>query len=57
MEGLHIKATEFVRDKDCLVCGPGVLIELDTTVTLQKVIVHSVYSLFHFLLYFELIIC
>ena len=30
--------TEFVRDKDCLVCGPGVLIELDTSVTLQKVI-------------------
>ncbi|XP_034932473.1 NEDD8-activating enzyme E1 catalytic subunit-like [Populus alba] len=38
MEGLHIKVTEFVRDKDCLVCGPGVLIELDTSVTLQKFI-------------------
>jgi ubiquitin-activating enzyme E1 C len=37
VEGLHIKVTEFVRDKDCLVCGPGVLIELDTSVTLQKV--------------------
>ncbi|KAM3707404.1 hypothetical protein ACB098_02G024400 [Castanea mollissima] len=37
-EGLHTKVTEFVRDKDCLVCGPGVLIELETTVTLQKFI-------------------
>ncbi|XP_040364353.1 uncharacterized protein LOC112172864 [Rosa chinensis] len=35
-EGLHPKVTEFVRDKDCVVCGPGVLIELDTSVTLQK---------------------
>ncbi|KAF5752297.1 NEDD8-activating enzyme E1 catalytic subunit [Tripterygium wilfordii] len=38
VEGLHIKVTEFVKDKDCLVCGPGVLIELDTSVTLQKFI-------------------
>lgn len=38
MGGLHVKVTEFVRDKDCLVCGPGVLIELDTSVTLEKVI-------------------
>lgn len=38
VEGLHIKVTEFVRDKDCLVCGPGVLIELDISVTLQKFI-------------------
>ncbi|OWM83059.1 hypothetical protein CDL15_Pgr011741 [Punica granatum] len=38
VEGLHIKATEFVRNKDCLVCGPGVLIELDTAVTLRKFI-------------------
>ncbi|GAB4843445.1 hypothetical protein Ancab_013407 [Ancistrocladus abbreviatus] len=38
VEGLHIKATEFVRDKDCLVCGPGVLIELDTSVTLKQFI-------------------
>lgn len=29
---------EFERDKDCLVCGPGVRIELDTSITLQKVI-------------------
>ncbi|KAK8491759.1 hypothetical protein V6N12_057800 [Hibiscus sabdariffa] len=36
VEGLHTKVTEFVKDKDCLVCGPGVLIELDTTVTLKK---------------------
>ncbi|KAH7573728.1 hypothetical protein JRO89_XS03G0199000 [Xanthoceras sorbifolium] len=36
--GLHIKVTEFVKDKDCLVCGPGVLIELDTSVTLEKFI-------------------
>lgn len=38
VEGVHIKVTEFVRDKDCLVCGPGVLIELDTSCTLQKFI-------------------
>ncbi|KAK4773192.1 hypothetical protein SAY87_028211 [Trapa incisa] len=38
VEGVHIEATEFMRDKDCLVCGPGVLIEIDTTVTLQKFI-------------------
>ncbi|XP_073267170.1 NEDD8-activating enzyme E1 catalytic subunit isoform X2 [Populus alba] len=38
VEGLHIKVTEFVKDKDCLVCGPGVLLELDTSVTLQKFI-------------------
>uniref|UniRef100_A0A1J3G3S7 NEDD8-activating enzyme E1 catalytic subunit n=1 Tax=Noccaea caerulescens TaxID=107243 RepID=A0A1J3G3S7_NOCCA len=37
-EGLHTKVTEFVRDKDCLVCGPGILIELDTSITLQKFI-------------------
>ncbi|GMY27505.1 NEDD8-activating enzyme E1 catalytic subunit isoform X1 [Fagus crenata] len=37
-EGLHTKVTEFVRDKDCLVCGPGVLVELETSVTLQKFI-------------------
>ncbi|XP_004289506.1 PREDICTED: NEDD8-activating enzyme E1 catalytic subunit-like [Fragaria vesca subsp. vesca] len=37
-EGLHTKVTEFVRDKDCLVCGSGVLIELDTSVTLQTFI-------------------
>lgn len=36
VEGLHTKVTEFVKDKDCLVCGPGVLIELDTAVTLKK---------------------
>lgn len=30
--------TEFVRDKDCLVCGPGVLIELEASVTLKKVL-------------------
>ncbi|XP_065863405.1 NEDD8-activating enzyme E1 catalytic subunit isoform X1 [Euphorbia lathyris] len=38
VEGLHIKVTELGKDKDCLVCGPGVLIELDTSVTLQKFI-------------------
>lgn len=38
VEGLHNKVTEFQRDKDCLVCGPGVLIELETSVTLQKFI-------------------
>jgi len=34
--GLHTSVSEFVKENDCLVCGPGVLIELDTTVTLQK---------------------
>ncbi|XAR57232.1 hypothetical protein NMG60_11025294 [Bertholletia excelsa] len=38
VEGLHTKVTEFVKDRDCLVCGPGVLIELDTSVTLRKFI-------------------
>ncbi|CAN6677077.1 unnamed protein product [Malus baccata var. baccata] len=37
-QGLHTKVTEFVRDKDCLVCGPGVLVQLDTSITLQKFI-------------------
>lgn len=37
-EGLHTKVTEFVKDKDCLVCGPGVLVELETLVTLEKFI-------------------
>ncbi|CAL5416081.1 unnamed protein product [Camellia sinensis] len=36
VEGLHTKVTEFVKDKDCLVCGPGILVELDTSVTLRK---------------------
>ncbi|GAU18353.1 hypothetical protein TSUD_202420 [Trifolium subterraneum] len=35
-EGLHTKVTEFERDKDCLVCGPGIRIELDPSITLQK---------------------
>ncbi|GAA0154041.1 hypothetical protein Leryth_022158 [Lithospermum erythrorhizon] len=38
VEGLHTKVTEFVKDKDCLVCGPGVLLELDTSITLKKFI-------------------
>ncbi|GAB2266552.1 NEDD8-activating enzyme E1 catalytic subunit, variant 2 [Dionaea muscipula] len=37
VEGLHIKATEFVKE-DCLVCGSGVLIDLDASVTLKKFI-------------------
>ncbi|XP_058753990.1 NEDD8-activating enzyme E1 catalytic subunit [Vicia villosa] len=35
-EGLHTKVTEFERDRDCLVCGPGIRIELDPSITLQK---------------------
>ncbi|KMZ70001.1 NEDD8-activating enzyme E1 catalytic subunit [Zostera marina] len=35
-EGLHTKVTEFVKDDDCLVCGPGTLIELDSSITLSK---------------------
>lgn len=38
MEGLHVKVTEFVKDNDCLVCGPGVLVELDPSVTLRQVL-------------------
>lgn len=38
VEGLHTKVTEFVKDRDCLICGPGVLIELETSVTLRKFI-------------------
>nr|GEU53573.1 NEDD8-activating enzyme E1 catalytic subunit [Tanacetum cinerariifolium] len=38
VEGLHTKVTEFVKDKECLVCGPGILIELDTSVTLKSFI-------------------
>lgn len=36
LDGTHIKVTDFVRDKDCLVCGPGTLIELDSSVTLSQ---------------------
>lgn len=36
--GVHTKVTEFVKEKDCLVCGPGILVELDKSVTLQKFI-------------------
>jgi len=36
LDGTHIKVTDFVRDKDCLVCGPGTLIELDSLVTLSQ---------------------
>ncbi|KAL2628216.1 hypothetical protein AAZX31_07G239500 [Glycine max] len=35
-EGLHTEVAEFERDKDCLVCGPGIRIELDPSITLQK---------------------
>ncbi|KAL9325510.1 hypothetical protein ACSQ67_006155 [Phaseolus vulgaris] len=35
-EGLHTEVAEFERDKDCVVCGPGIRIELDTSITLQK---------------------
>lgn len=38
VEGLHTRVTEFEKDKDCLVCGPGILIELDSSITLQKFI-------------------
>lgn len=44
-EGLHTKVTEFVKDKDCLVCGPGVLIQLDTSITLEKVIFNFLWLL------------
>ncbi|EPS63249.1 hypothetical protein M569_11534, partial [Genlisea aurea] len=38
VEGLHTKVTEFIRDPDCLVCGPGILIELERSITLKKFI-------------------
>ncbi|GFY85065.1 E1 C-terminal related 1 [Actinidia rufa] len=38
VEGLHTKVTEFVKDKDCLVCGPGVLMEVAASVTLGEFI-------------------
>lgn len=44
-EGLHTEVTEFVKDKDCLVCGPGVLIQLDTSITLEKVIFNFLWLL------------
>ncbi|CAA0403599.1 unnamed protein product [Arabidopsis thaliana] len=37
-EGLYTEVTKFERDTECLVCGPGILIELDTSVTLSKFI-------------------
>ncbi|XP_006644044.2 NEDD8-activating enzyme E1 catalytic subunit [Oryza brachyantha] len=36
--GTHINVSEFVRDKDCLVCGPGTLIKLDASTTLSEFI-------------------
>ncbi|XP_042399464.1 NEDD8-activating enzyme E1 catalytic subunit-like [Zingiber officinale] len=38
LDGTHIKVTDFVRDIDCLVCGPGTLLELDTSTTLSQFI-------------------
>ncbi|KAG0501114.1 hypothetical protein HPP92_001186 [Vanilla planifolia] len=37
-EGTHIKVTDFVREKDCLVCGSGTLIELEISTTLSQFI-------------------
>ncbi|XP_072984877.1 NEDD8-activating enzyme E1 catalytic subunit [Typha latifolia] len=36
--GTHIKVTDFVKDKDCLVCGPGTLLEIEPSVTLYQFI-------------------
>ena len=49
VDGLHTKVTEFEKDKDCLVCGPGILIELDTTISLKKVFVIAQLLSFPFL--------
>ncbi|RAL38453.1 unnamed protein product [Cuscuta campestris] len=38
VDGLNTSVTEFEKDKECLVCGPGVLIQLDPSVTLKKFI-------------------
>ncbi|XP_078149063.1 E1 C-terminal related 1 [Carex rostrata] len=37
-EGAHIKVTDFFRETDCLVCGPGTLIEIEPSVTLAEFI-------------------
>ncbi|XP_057830693.2 NEDD8-activating enzyme E1 catalytic subunit isoform X2 [Cryptomeria japonica] len=37
-EGVHTGVTEFTKNDDCLVCGPGVLMEIDSCTTLQKFI-------------------
>ncbi|KAG6518097.1 hypothetical protein ZIOFF_021499 [Zingiber officinale] len=39
LDGTHIKVTDFVRDTDCLFCGAGTLIELDTSTTLSQLLV------------------
>lgn len=36
-EGVHVKVTDFFREKDCLVCGPGTLIEIEPSITLAEV--------------------
>ena len=38
LEGTHIKVIEFVRDNDYLVCGPGSIVQLDTSSTLSDFI-------------------
>ncbi|KAF0897860.1 hypothetical protein E2562_001586 [Oryza meyeriana var. granulata] len=38
LDGTHINVSDFARVKDCLVCGPGTLIELDTLTTLSEFI-------------------
>ncbi|BAD81196.1 putative UBA3 [Oryza sativa Japonica Group] len=38
LDGTHINVSEFAREKDCLVCGPGTLIELGTSTTLSEFI-------------------
>lgn len=37
-KGTHTRVDEMSKDEDCLVCGPGVLMELDSCATLQKFI-------------------
>lgn len=57
VEGLHTKVTEFEKDKECLVCGPGVLIELEPSVTLKKVLSHLVLYLKYYKVLAKLIDC
>lgn len=37
-EGAHVKVTDFVRETNCLVCGPGTLINLESSTTLKQFI-------------------
>jgi hypothetical protein len=54
-EGTHVKVTDFFREKDCLVCGPGTLIDIEPSVTLAEV--KGVCSIIYFKKTFNLAPC